>query len=270
MNVFDALRRESLEAGVSLPDKEAALAAVARAAKRCAALDDLIETALIEALRKREDLGSTGFGKGIAIPHCRLDTVNEFVVGLIAVPDGVDFDAMDDKPVRLIVFIVAPSTRSDEHVRLLSGISQVLMIPGAVDEMVASAGAEALEESFLRHARDRVDASKGRESDLLHVFVQDEDCFRDILQVLESPEGVGVVVLDAENTSAYLAKMPMFAGFWTDNPSSFSRMVVALLSREMTNETIRRIERITGPLQERSGVVVAVQSLFYCEGRLNP
>ena len=269
MNLFDVLRRDCIQARVQVADKPGALREVARIARQSPELASVPEAEIEAALVRREELGSTGFGNGIAIPHCRMDSVDSFVVGVISVPDGVDFDALDDEPVRLLVFIVAPAIESDQHVRLLSGISQVLSIPGAIKELVAGASDDALYESFLRHAHDKVDTQEARERVLFHVFVQEEDYFREILQVFGAMDDGAVVILDAENSSAYLAKMPMFAGFWTDNPRTFSRMIVALVSKGLANETIRRIERVTGDLKEQSGVMVAVQDVFYCEGALN-
>lgn len=268
MKVLEVLRSECIETPLAPADKSAALREVAAAAKRSAVLKDVKEEDILEGLERREALGSTGFGNGIAIPHCRLPSVKEFTVGLLGIPEGVDFESLDDEKVRLIVFIVAPDTVSDAHVRLLSGISQALMVPGAVDEMVAAKSPEALRESFLRHIRDEVDTSDQAGRDLFHVFVQDEDLFRDILQVFGGMEGSAAVVVETENTSAYLSKLPLFAGFWTDHPSGFCRLIVAVVNKSMTNETIRRIERITGGPDKCSEVLVSVQDLFYCAGSL--
>ena len=270
MNLFDVVRRECIRAGGSGRDRDAVLAEIAGLAGESPTLTG-VETGEIEnALRKREALGSTGFGKAIAIPHCRLAGVKEFVVGLLTVPGGVPFDALDDKPVKLFVFIVAPATESDEHVRLLSGISRVLSIPGAVEEMIAAPSSEALMEGFLRSAQDKVDTARALTRQLFHVFVQEEEIFKDILQVFGAMEDGCAVTVDAENLGAYLARLPLFATFWTDRPASFSRLIVALVDKKLTNETVRRIEAVTGDLKQQSGVLVLVQDLFYCEGSLHP
>jgi|UniRef100_A0A7V6CMS0 mannitol/fructose-specific phosphotransferase system IIA component (Ntr-type) len=63
---------------------------------------------LVETLLKREELGSTGIGKGIAIPHCRSLLVDKLEVAVGYSKGGVDFDALDKKPVHLFFLIVAP------------------------------------------------------------------------------------------------------------------------------------------------------------------
>ncbi len=269
MTLFTALSAECIEAGASLSDKPSALRLVAKLAKASPASEGVSEAEIFAGLEQRESLGSTGFGGGIAIPHCRLDGVADFVVGLVSIPDGVDFDAMDGLAVRLIVFIVGPERESKEHIHLLSGISQTLSIPGVVDELIAARTSDALRESFLRHVRDELEAEGENGRNLFHVIVQDEDLFQDILQVFGSIESTGAVILNAENTGVYLSRIPLFADIWSDNAKRFSQLIVALVNKRITNETIRRIERITGPLKGRSDVMVVVQDVFYCAGAID-
>ncbi|UCG59696.1 MAG: PTS sugar transporter subunit IIA [Phycisphaerales bacterium] len=269
MKLADVLRRESVAADAQFRDKSGALHGIVEIAKRCPILSSVDDQELLASLERREKLGSTGFGKGIAIPHCRLESVSEFVVGLVSVPGGVDFDAIDGQPVKVIVFIIAPEAEPNKHIEVLSAISQTLLMPGAVDEILAQGTAEALYESFLRHTAVDIGPKDSASKNLLHVFVQDEGAFRDILQMLAGIESSSIVVLDAENVGAYLAEMPMFADFWTDSPSRFSRVIVAVVERGLTNETIRRIESITGDLNTREGVLVTVQQISYSSGTLS-
>ncbi len=269
MNLFEVVRAECVVAGAKLADKSAALRAVVRAAKQSAILKDVGENDVLRGLEERESLGTTGFGRGMAIPHCRLTTVPEFVVGLITVPDGVPFDAMDDNPVTLIVFIVAPERKSSEHIRLLSAISRILRDEEAVEEIRAGRSPEAVRESFLRHAVEEAAAREERGRSLIRIFVQDEDVFREILQTLTEIYSCSVAIVEAQNVATYLAKLPLFAAFWTDTPATFGRIIYAVLDARMVNETIRRIEAVTGPLPERTGIVVTVQELFYSAGALS-
>ncbi len=268
MKLIDVLRKECLHPGATIPNKEEALRLVARTARACPALAQVDEEAILRALTERESLGSTGFGKGIAIPHCRLEAVQEFVVGVITVPDGVDFASLDGQAARVIVFIVAPARESNDHIRLLSAISQVLQIPGAIDEFLRCRTADALNDSFLRYVRDEVDAKERPQKTLFHVFIQEKRLFEDILQVLAAIEGTSIVVLDAENSGAYLAKLPLFAAFWSDAPEQFCRLIVALVDKKLANETIRRIEDLTGGLDERKDVLLTLQDLTYTAGAL--
>jgi hypothetical protein len=62
--------------------------------------------------------------------------------------------------------------------------------------------------------------------------------------------------------------MPLFAGLWSDKQRSFSKIVLSLVDRRMTNEMIRRLEQITGPLKDSDKVLLAVQDIFYSGGSL--
>ncbi len=268
MNVLEVVRRECAAAGRSPADKAAALREIARLAKASSVLDALSEDELERGLREREEVGTTGFGKGIAIPHCRLEGVKEFVVGVMSVPDGVDFDSMDDEKVRLLVFIIGPASESSDHIRVLSAMSRVLSAREAVEEMVAAPSDESLYESLVRHLTDEPRPEKGEAKSLFQVVVQDEELFREILEVFGATEPRFTAVYEAENASAYLAKTPLYAGLWADTPRTFSRVIISLVRKKMTNELVRRIEAITGPLCTCDRVLVTVQDVFFSGGSL--
>lgn len=268
MKLADVLRKECISANVRVGDKAEALQEVVRLAKKSDDLNDVGEQDLLLALKARESLGSTGIGKGVAIPHCRLKSVKDFVVGAMTVPLGVDFDALDDEKVRLIVFIIAPEVVSNKHVRLLSVISQRLLTPNALEEIVAGQTPQDVYDRFLQYRDVDIDDKERVTRSLIHVFIQNEDNFRDILQILTGVESGSLVVLGAENAGVYLSKLPLFASFWTDEPSNFSRIIIAAVDKKLTNETLRRIESVTGDLNKSTGVMVTVQNVDYAAGSL--
>jgi len=268
MKLIDVLQKECVVAGAQFSDKAEALRKIVQVAKKSEILKDISEEDILGGLQERESLGSTGFGKGIAIPHCRLKSVPDFVVGIVTVPSGVDFEALDKEKVHLIIFIIAPEAESNKHLKLLSAISQTLLIPGAVKEILAESTDEAVCESFLRHTHAEIDTKKQTTKCRFNVFVQDENVFRDILEKLAGIETCSLVIGNVENAGAYLAKVPLFADLWRDKPSNFSKVIIAVVDKGLTNETIRRIESVTGGLNECTGVMVTVQDIFYAAGSL--
>ena len=268
MDIFNYLRLECIAAGIKLKDKTDVLQKIASIAKKCESFDNVSEEQIAQALEEREKIGSTGFGQGIAIPHCRLRDISEFGVGIITSKEGVDFDALDDEKVHLIVFIIGPDLETNEHIRILSIISRALRIPGMVDEILAQNNPESVYESFLRYLRDYVKTREGKDKQLCHVFVQDEELFKDILQLFAAMEASSVAVIEAKNTREYLARMPLFAGFWNDSHLGFNRVISAVINKSLINETIRAIESITGSLENRNDIMVTVQNIFYTAGSL--
>ena len=108
-------------------DKRAILAELARGFASAYGLDEgMVLDALREHLRfTGEALGSTGFGRAVAIPHARLETIDRPLAMLIHLDRDVDFDAADGIPVRLVVGLLSPSDAGAQHLHALAAISRV-------------------------------------------------------------------------------------------------------------------------------------------------
>lgn len=88
-------------------------------------LPEIDEDVLFESLVAREKLGSTGFGNGIAIPHCRLIGCNAPISAVLHLETAVDFDAIDGEPVDLLFVLLVPAAATDEHLELLRQIASI-------------------------------------------------------------------------------------------------------------------------------------------------
>jgi nitrogen PTS system EIIA component len=104
-------------------------------------LDEKSESILYKMLKRRENLGSTGIGKGIAIPHCRSLVVNRLRVAFGRKPEGVDFRAIDEQPVHNIFLIVAPPLEvSNQYLPVLGKIAQFSKegdVPGRLEGLAS-------------------------------------------------------------------------------------------------------------------------------------
>ena len=88
------------------------------------------EREIFETLMQRENLGSTGVGGGIAIPHGKLAKLDR-IVGLFArLPRPIDFEALDDQPVDLVFLLLAPESAGADHLKALARIARHLREPG--------------------------------------------------------------------------------------------------------------------------------------------
>ena len=85
---------------------------------------------LLAALHEREKIMSTGIGLGIAIPHAKIPSVKEFVVGFAKVDHGIDFNSLDGKPVHFIVMIAGPDNQQERYLQLLARITLKLKDAG--------------------------------------------------------------------------------------------------------------------------------------------
>lgn len=101
-------------------------------------LDDRSCAVLLRTLRRRENLGSTGIGRGIAIPHCRSLVVTRLHLAYGRHPDGVDFRSIDDRPARHFFLIVAPPLEvSGQYLPVLGKIAQFAREPDVPDGLAA-------------------------------------------------------------------------------------------------------------------------------------
>ena len=101
-------------------------------------LDEKSEGMLFKMLKRRENLGSTGIGRAIAIPHCRSLVVNKLRVAFGRKSEGVDFKAIDEKPVKFFFLIVAPPLEvSNQYLPVLGKIAQFSKEPDVPDRLLA-------------------------------------------------------------------------------------------------------------------------------------
>lgn len=120
----ELLHPERVRVGLSFADKEGAL----RALSALLTLPEGVanEEIVYEVLVERERLASTGVGSGVAIPHGRFDGFRELRAAVVICPGGVDFEAVDGLPVKIIVGIVGPRSMPQKHLAALAGVSRVL------------------------------------------------------------------------------------------------------------------------------------------------
>ena len=97
---------------------------------------------VLAALRQREETMSTGIGFGIAIPHASSDRVEKVVAAFGRSATGIEFDSLDNAPVKFIVLFVVPKDQFQTHLRTLAAIAKFLNDRGTRDRLAAAATAE--------------------------------------------------------------------------------------------------------------------------------
>jgi PTS system nitrogen regulatory IIA component len=90
----------------------------------------LSQNDIFDALINREKLGSTGLGKGVAIPHGRIASLEKPLCAIIKLAEPIDFDATDRQPVDLVFALLVPEESTEEHLQVLSTIAEVFSNPG--------------------------------------------------------------------------------------------------------------------------------------------
>jgi nitrogen PTS system EIIA component len=126
MKVSDFLSPADVITGVAFADKQKLLEELAR---RAAMVVDVLPTLMLSELLKRERLGSTGMGGGVAIPHVRFHQVGKPLGMLVRLKKPIDFDAVDDAPVDTIALLLLPDTPNGERLGALACIARKLRDP---------------------------------------------------------------------------------------------------------------------------------------------
>jgi len=126
MRMSDFVVREAIVPELPATNKEGVIRAMVESLRaagqfRGADLEDIIR-----AILKREFLGSTGIGRGVAIPHTKHNSV-ERLVGTVAISHkGIAFDSLDGEPVHVFVLLISPQDRPGDHLRALENVSRSL------------------------------------------------------------------------------------------------------------------------------------------------
>lgn len=104
--------------------------------------------AIREGVFERENVMSTGVGKGLAIPHCKTKAVEENYAVFAKMSKPLDFNSIDDEPVEIIFLLVGPDSKHSHHIKLLSRISRLMNSATFREKILSSETAEVILEAF--------------------------------------------------------------------------------------------------------------------------
>ena len=126
MKFSDFVTLDAIRSHVDATSKEGVVREMVKALVDAERIEANEMEGIVKAIMKREELGSTGIGRGVAVPHTKHPSVNR-LVGTVAVsPEGIDFDSLDGDPVHLFFLLVSPPDRPGDHLRALENISRQL------------------------------------------------------------------------------------------------------------------------------------------------
>ncbi len=121
-------------------DKSAALGVLAELLSHGTAVP---RATIEQVLREREALQSTGIGEGVAIPHGALGELDKQVAAVLTVPEGLEFEAIDDAKVNILFAVISPKRASGEHLKTLARVSRLLRSKGFRERLLhAPSGAD--------------------------------------------------------------------------------------------------------------------------------
>lgn len=136
MRFSDLLTPARISTTLRVSSKDAAIEALGALLVQESELTN--SSTVVQVLRDREGLASTGVGDEVAIPHGRLPILTQIVAAIAVAPDGVDFDSIDRRPVRIFVAVLAPDRAPGDHLRVLARVSRLLRDARVRAELIAA------------------------------------------------------------------------------------------------------------------------------------
>jgi fructose-specific phosphotransferase system IIA component len=142
MKITDYLGKNSIDADLRPRDKKDCLRQMIGLLARAEAIRD--EKDSLVRLLEREKVVSTGIGNGIAIPHAKAAHVPKMVIAMARVREGLDFEALDGRPVHILFLLLGPPHEAGLHVKLLARIARLIKNPDFIEQLKTSETAEKL------------------------------------------------------------------------------------------------------------------------------
>ena len=135
MDLGDMLSRDGIIPSLKAKSKKQALQELC---EHAAVATGLGQRDIFDTLMQRERLGSTGLGRGIAIPHVKLAGLERIHCLFARLATPIDFDSLDNEPVDLIFLLLAPEHASGDHLKALARISRLLREPATLERLRAA------------------------------------------------------------------------------------------------------------------------------------
>jgi nitrogen PTS system EIIA component len=126
MKLCDFVVSTSIIPDLKVGSKEDAIRALVAGLRQSGSISATDEPGIVAAILKREELGSTGIGRGVAVPHTKHPSVDKLIAAIALSADGVDFASLDGEPVFIMFLLVSPPDRPGDHLRGLENISRHL------------------------------------------------------------------------------------------------------------------------------------------------
>lgn len=126
MKLAEFVVEDAIVTDLSVGSKEEAIRAMVASLCRAGRVDADHEDNIVAAIMKREELGSTGIGRGIAVPHTKHPSVDSLVATIALANEGVEFQSLDGENVYILFLLISPPDRPGDHLRGLESISRHL------------------------------------------------------------------------------------------------------------------------------------------------
>lgn len=268
MDFSEIVKLECCEVDFIATNKDDALHNISKLLRRSREFRNISVDTIYASLKEREEMGSTGFSKGIAIPHCQLEGIDHFIISIAICKKGINFNALDNRRSKIFITIVGPKGDRAQHLKLLAQVSQILKEPHVIEEILHSTTKIGLYEEFLRNTNDiKAITKKGKEV-LMLLAVKDESIMQDITEVFVEYGIQNSIILETKDMENLLSKTPLFMGFFnfTSERNRLTKIILVKLTKGHINALIKGLEDVFGNLDTYSALSLIVLDVFFSKG----
>ncbi len=272
MELYQFLDKNACTLNISERRKEAVLKRIAHIAATSPALAGISPGDIFNALSEREAQGSTGFGKGIAIPHARIPGMKNSLLFIVTSRKGVDFQAVDRKRVFVFFVLLGPNDAVSEHLQILAALSRLIASSRIRREILGARSVEAVYESFVRHTRisSSGHTSAAKKMRLMTIILYMQEALYEILEFIMSQGIEGATIIDSNGMGEYISNIPVFASFidFMNADKNKSQTIILLIPQDLQDTIVKGIEDITGDLDKKDGAMIITQDITFFKGTM--
>jgi|GEM_PF-461890 len=231
---------------------------------------------IFRALEERENLGSTGFGNAIALPHAKLPGIGFFSLFVATLQRGMDFHSRDNRKVRLVIGILGPEGEDREYLSLLAQVSKMLREESIIRELVQSATEYDLHRTFLRNFSSLTQPSvpprvKRVREKLLLIHLKQDRYLHEIINILVEREIYNTVISESATSENYISKSALFSGFldFLSERGGTCKTIMAPVPAHQIPTLIQEIEAVMGDLDKHDGIYITALDILFQKGNLS-
>jgi len=263
MNIYEIIDKDCIDHAIRARTKQEVIERIADLMGRSGKVPD--RNALLKALLERENLCSTGIGEGVAIPHAKCEGMTQMCLVLAVAKEGVDFDAIDKKPVNIIFGLSGPPDAPEEHIRILSHVARIarnlefrnaLHTATSVGEVYEALCREETQRGYREEPAGKV---VRRANKLLVLVLYEEHLLDEIMEyLLEVGIGAGIVMEGTTLMDAASRKIPLFADFAAVGKRArrYATTILGVVRADTMNAVASGLERILGDLDTTDKAVL--------------
>jgi mannitol/fructose-specific phosphotransferase system IIA component (Ntr-type) len=232
------------------------------------------EQEILKALLEREELGSTGFGNRIALPHAKIEGLDFFSIYVGTLKHGVDFNSRDKKKVKLVLGILGPAGRDREYLKLLAQVSKMIREESIILELLSAKSDYDLFRNFVRNfvslTVEAKPEKKGESKKLLIFHLREEKFLYEIINLLVENKLYNTVISESTTFEGYVSKSPLFGGFldFLSECSGVCKTITSPVPERMIPRLMEEVEKIMGDLNTHTGISITALDISYQKGSL--